>query len=149
MVARLVQAVLDDLSKDLLCVNTELRHIYDVWSKHKAGLVWGEADVPHSMALTGAQMWQMLRVCQIPDANCPLALLNPCLVEVRQRHAAFLTADGACLLPASADSLPLPTSQAAIFALATPACQDGLSAAQAHLCSSIAVTLSRALLRPL
>ena len=78
--------MLTDLSKDLLCVNTELRHVYDVWSKHKAGQVWGETDIPHSMALTGAQMWQMLRVCKVPDPDCPLALINPCLFEVVHCH---------------------------------------------------------------
>ena len=75
--------MVDDLSKDLLCVNTELRQTYDVWSKHKAESVWAHAPIQHSMALTSTQMWQMLRVCQVPDTNCPLALINPCLQQVR------------------------------------------------------------------
>ena len=94
----LLQAMLNDLSKDLLCVNTELRHVYDVWSKHKAGQVWGETDIPHSMALTGAQMWQMLRVCRVPDPDCPLALINPCLFEVMRRNPVSLAKLGHLLL---------------------------------------------------
>ena len=75
----LVQAVLSALSNELLCVNTELRLMYDAYSGREA---WGWGRSQHSAALTAAQFWLLMRECSVPEPDCCLAHINMALAQV-------------------------------------------------------------------
>lgn len=84
--AVLVQAVLSILSDEILCVNTELRVIYDAYSTRQQGMPWGWDRPQHSAALTSAQLWQLMRDCHVPEPDCGLTLINPALAQVPAQH---------------------------------------------------------------
>ena len=77
--------VLLALSNELLCVNTELRVVYDAYSTRQQGMPWGWGRPQHSAALTSAQMWQLMRDCNIPEPDCSLAHINAAIAQVGPR----------------------------------------------------------------
>lgn len=77
-----VQAVLSLLSNELLCVNTELRVIYDAYSSKQQGMPWGWDRPQHSAALTSAQLWQLMRDCNVTEPDCSLTHINMALAQV-------------------------------------------------------------------
>ena len=81
-----VQAVLTALSDELLCVNTELRQLYDAYSSRQGQAPWGWGRPEHSAALTSAQMWELMRDCGVPDPDCQLADINLALSKVNTGH---------------------------------------------------------------
>ena len=78
-----VQAVLTALSNELLCVNTELRVVYDAYSGRQGQRPWAWGQPEHSAALTSAQLWLLLRECDVPEPDCSLAFVNMALAQVR------------------------------------------------------------------
>ncbi len=78
-----VQAVLTALSNELLCVNTELRVVYDAYSGRQGQKPWAWGQPEHSAALTSAQLWLLLRECNVPEPDCSLAHINMALAQVR------------------------------------------------------------------
>lgn len=80
--AVLVQGVLSMLSNELLCVNTELRVIYDAYSSRQQGMPWGWDRPQHSAALTSAQLWHLMRDCHVPEPDCGLTHINTALAQV-------------------------------------------------------------------
>ena len=81
-----VQAVLSALSNELLCVNTELRLVYDAYSSRHLQKPWGWGHPWHSSALTSAQMWELMRECGVPQPDCSLAHINVALAQVGHIH---------------------------------------------------------------
>lgn len=78
-----VQAVLTALSNELLCVNTELRVVYDAYSGRQGQRPWAWGQPEHSAALNSAQLWLLLRECNVPEPDCSLAYINMALAQVR------------------------------------------------------------------
>ena len=76
------QAVLSVLSNELLCVNTELRVIYDAYCVRQQGMPWGWGRPQHSAALTSAQLWQVMRDGNVLDPDCSLVDINIALAQV-------------------------------------------------------------------
>ena len=81
-----VQAVLSVLSNELLCVNTELRVIYDAYSSRQQGKPWGWGRPHHSAALTSAQLWQLMRDCDVLEPDCSLTRINMAVAQVCLSH---------------------------------------------------------------
>lgn len=77
-----VQAVLSVLSNELLCVNTELRVIYDAYCVRQQGMPWGWGRPQHSAALTSAQLWQVMRDGNVLEPDCSLVDINIALAQV-------------------------------------------------------------------
>ncbi|KAL0028358.1 hypothetical protein WJX77_001721 [Trebouxia sp. C0004] len=76
------QALLTALSNELLCVNTELRVVYDAYSGRQGQRPWAWGQPEHSAALTSAQLWLLLRECNVPEPDCSLAYINMALAQV-------------------------------------------------------------------
>jgi len=79
-----VQAVLTALSDELLCVNTELRVVYDAYSGRQGQRPWAWGQPEHNAALTSAQLWLLLRECNVPEPDCSVAHINMALAQVRE-----------------------------------------------------------------
>ncbi|DBA67304.1 TPA: Cadherin member 2 [Trebouxia sp. C0005] len=75
------QAVLTALSNELLCVNTELRVVYDAYSGRQGQRPWAWGQPEHSAALNSAQLWLLLRECNVPEPDCSLADINMALAQ--------------------------------------------------------------------
>ncbi len=84
-----MQAVLTALSNELLCVNTDLRLLYDAYSSRQGQMPWGWGHPEHSAALTSAQLWELLRECDVPEPDCSLAHINLALAEVGSQSSSY------------------------------------------------------------
>ncbi|KAA6424510.1 MAG: hypothetical protein FRX49_05722 [Trebouxia sp. A1-2] len=76
-----LRAVLTALSNELLCVNTELRVVYDAYSGRQGQRPWAWGQPEHSAALNSAQLWLLLRECNVPEPDCSLADINMALAQ--------------------------------------------------------------------
>ena len=81
--APLLQVALKAVSNLLLRANSELRHLYDLYSSRQLpGVATSAAQLRHSRALTTGQFWALMRDARVLDVDCSLANVSRAAVEV-------------------------------------------------------------------
>ena len=82
-VAPLLQVALKAVSNLLLRANSELRHLYDLYSSRQLpGVATSAAQLRHSRALTTGHFWAMMRDARVLDVDCSLANISRAAAEV-------------------------------------------------------------------
>ena len=81
--ALLLQVALKAVSNLLLRANSELRHLYDLYSSRQLpGVATSAAQLRHSHALTMGQFWALMRDARVLDVDCSLANTSRAAAEV-------------------------------------------------------------------
>lgn len=81
--ALLLQVALKAVSNLLLRANSELRHLYDLYSSRQLpGVATSAAQLRHSRALTTGQFWALMRDARVLDVDCSLTDISRAVAEV-------------------------------------------------------------------
>lgn len=125
------------LSNELLCVNTELRVIYDAYCVRQQGMPWGWGRPQHSAALTSAQLWQVMRDGNVFEPDCSLVDINVALAQVWHSVASLSQLTdilyGMCV---RLIFIPTPTYLSSVHPCLVPCCRWLLHVLPCHSCHS-------------